>query len=66
MLNKEINYFNKLSEKDRELCNIRLNNPEKTLAELGELMNPPLSKSGVNHRLTNIHKIAEEIKQEEG
>ena len=29
-------------------------------------MNPPLSKSGVNHRLTNIHKIAEEIKQEEG
>ena len=63
---KEINYFNKLSEKDRELCNIRLNNPEKTLAELGELMNPPLSKSGVNHRLTNIHKIAEEIKQEEG
>ena len=29
-------------------------------------MNPPLSKSGINHRFTNIHKIVEELKLEEG
>lgn len=63
---KQKNYFNKLSEKDKELCKLRLNNPDKPLAELGELMDPPLSKSGINHRFTNIHKIAEELKIEEG
>lgn len=63
---KQKNYFNKLSEKDKELCKLRLNNPDKPLAELGELMDPPLSKSGINHRFTNIHKIAEELKLEEG
>lgn len=63
---KQKNYFNKLSEKDKELCKLRLNNPDKPLAELGELMNPPLSKSGINHRFTNIHKIVEELKLEEG
>ncbi|MBO5102505.1 MAG: DNA-binding protein WhiA [Clostridia bacterium] len=45
-----------------ELCMLRLANPEETLDNLAKLMNPPLTKSGVNHRLRKIVKIAEELK----
>ena len=61
---KQMNSFNKLSEKEKILSELRLNNPEKTLAELGEMVNPPLSKSGVNHRFANISRIAEELRKE--
>ncbi len=44
-----------------EMAKLRLNNPDANLKELGELANPPISKSGVNHRLKKILKIAEEI-----
>ncbi len=47
-----------------ELCMLRLANPEETLENLARLMNPPLTKSGVNHRLRKIVKIAEELKAE--
>ena len=61
---KQMNCFNKLTEKEKILSDLRLNNPEKTLAELGEMVNPPLSKSGVNHRFVNISKLAEELREE--
>ncbi len=61
---KQMNCFNKLSEKEKILSDLRLNNPEKTLAELGEMVNPPISKSGVNHRFANISKLAEELREE--
>ena len=32
------------------------------LKELGEMLNPPVGKSGINHRLRKIEKIAEEIR----
>ncbi len=48
-----------------ELCMLRLANPEETLENLAKLMNPPLTKSGVNHRLRRIVKIATEIEEEE-
>lgn len=38
----------------------RLNAPDLTLAELGASMTPPLSKSGVNHRLRRLMAYAEE------
>ncbi len=44
-----------------EMANLRLNNPDANLKELGELVNPPISKSGVNHRLKKIIKISEEL-----
>ena len=44
-----------------EMAKLRLNNPDANLKELGELVNPPISKSGVNHRLKKIIKIAEEL-----
>ncbi|MBO6163216.1 MAG: DNA-binding protein WhiA, partial [Eubacterium sp.] len=44
-----------------ELCEIavlRRDNPELSLTELGELLTPPLGKSGVNHRLRKLREIA--------
>jgi len=37
-----------------------------SLKELGQLLNPPVGKSGVNHRLRKIEGIAEELKKERG
>ncbi|NLW03271.1 MAG: DNA-binding protein WhiA [Clostridiaceae bacterium] len=42
----------------REIALLRLENPGVSLAELGRMMEPPLSKSGVNHRLRKIERIA--------
>lgn len=39
----------------------RLENPDLSLKELGEMMQPPLGKSGMNHRLNRLEKIASEI-----
>jgi len=50
-----------LPEALEEIANLRLLNPEANLKELGDLVNPPISKSGVNHRLKKIIKISEEI-----
>lgn len=43
----------------QELARLRLLHPEATLAELGELMQPPLGKSGVNHRMRQLMQWAE-------
>lgn len=51
----------RLPDNLRQAAELRLNYPEATLAELGDLMEPPVGKSGVNHRLRKIEKIAEEI-----
>lgn len=40
----------------------RLEYPEATLKELGELMEPPLGKSGVNHRLKHLNGLAEDLR----
>jgi DNA-binding protein WhiA len=47
----------------REIAEIRLNYPDVTLKELGEMLDPPIGKSGVNHRLRKIEKIAEELRE---
>ena len=52
-----------LSGNLREICEVRLQNPEIGLSELGKLMTPPLGKSGVNHRFRKLSQIAEEIRQ---
>jgi len=42
-----------------EIARVRLENPDANLKELGEMLNPPLGKSGVNHRLRKLDEIAE-------
>ena len=46
----------------QEIAELRLQYPEESLKELGEILDPPVGKSGVNHRLRKIEKIAEEIR----
>ncbi len=46
----------------REIAEVRLSEPDADMATLGTMLNPPISKSGVNHRLRKISKIAEEIR----
>ena len=49
----------------REIAELRLNYPDESLKELGEMLDPPVGKSGVNHRLRKIEKIAEELRASE-
>ena len=46
----------------REVARLRLENPDSSLKELGEMMATPMGKSGVNHRLRKIEAIAEALR----
>lgn len=43
-----------------EIAMLRAEHPELALEELGTLCNPPVGKSGVNHRFRRLHNIREE------
>lgn len=45
----------------QEMARLRRENPEESLSELAGLINPPISRSGVNHRLKRLVEIANEI-----
>ncbi len=45
----------------RELAELRVENPEVSLRELGELAEPPLSKSAVYHRIRRLEELAGEL-----
>ena len=51
-----------LPETLRQLAEIRLENPDVSLKELGTLLDTPVGKSGVNHRLRKISEIAENLR----
>jgi DNA-binding protein WhiA len=44
------------------MAELRLDEPEASLIELGEMLEPKVSRSCVNHRLKKIEDIAEKIK----
>jgi len=44
----------------REIAYLRLENPDVSLRELGELADPPLSKSAVYHRIRRLEELAED------
>ena len=54
--------FSQLTEELEETAVCRLRYPEATLKELGEMINPPVGKSGVNHRLRKLGRIADELR----
>lgn len=56
--------LDKLPLRLREVARLRLANPDSSLSELGELLEPPVGKSGVNHRFRKIEAIAEKISPE--
>jgi DNA-binding protein WhiA len=45
----------------REIAFLRLEYPDVSLRELGELADPPLSKSAVYHRIRRLEELAEEV-----
>lgn len=51
-----------LNDNLKEMALLRLENPDMSLKGLGELLEPPLGRSGVNHRLKAIERIAEELR----
>ena len=50
-----------LSPSLAQAARMRLEHPEANLKELGEMMTPPVGKSGVNHRFRKIEEIADQL-----
>lgn len=45
----------------QKIARLRLEYPESSLSELEKLLDEPISRSGINHRLNKIVKIAQDI-----
>ncbi len=56
--------FDRLPENLQEIAKLRLSRPEATLKELGEALDPPVGKSGVNHRLRKLGSMAEKLREQ--
>jgi len=54
--------LDKLPLRLQTIASLRLQNPDVSLKELGEMMDPPIGKSGVNHRMRKLEELAEELK----
>lgn len=50
----------------RNMAELRLENPDVSLKELGEMLDKPVGRSGANHRLKKLMEIAERIREERG
>ena len=56
--------FDHLPENLVEAAYARLDHQEATLKELGEALDPPVGKSGINHRLRRLSELADKVRQE--
>ena len=54
-----------LPENLQEIARIRLECEDMTLKELGEMLEHPIGKSGVNHRLRKIEEIANDLRSKQ-
>lgn len=63
---QETKGLEKLPEGLKDMALTRLQYPEASLKELGELLEPPVGKSGVNHRLRKLSEIAEKVRAKQG
>lgn len=63
---REHHGFEKLSDNLREIAEVRLEYPDASLKELGEYLDPPVGKSGVNHRLRKLSEFADKLRVERG
>lgn len=54
--------FKKLPDSLREMAEVRLEHPDSTLSELSQYMDPPVGKSGINHRLRKLSELADKIR----
>lgn len=56
--------FEKLTPTLREMAEVRLDHPDESLQGLGNYLDPPVGKSGVNHRLMKLSRIAQALRSE--
>jgi len=63
MLIQETVGLEELPKNLREVAELRLEYQEATLQELGNMLTPPVGKSGVNHRLRKLNEIAESMRK---
>ncbi len=54
--------FAQLSKALRDVAVLRLQYQDASLKELGQMLEPPVGKSGVNHRLHKLSEYAEELR----
>lgn len=54
--------FKDLPDNLREMAEVRLEHPDATLLELGKFLDPPVGKSGVNHRLRKLSELADRMR----
>ena len=45
----------------QQVAELRYDNPDLSLSELAQLCNPPMSRSGINHRLKRIVDISNDL-----
>ena len=45
----------------QEVAHLRVNHPDYSIQQLADSLSKPLTKSGVNHRLRKINKIADDL-----
>jgi hypothetical protein len=55
--------LDKLPRNLRDVAGARLEEPEASLKEIGEMLSPPVGKSGVNHRLRKISQMAQHLRE---
>ncbi|HOV42256.1 MAG TPA: DNA-binding protein WhiA [Oscillospiraceae bacterium] len=49
----------------KEIAKIRLEYPELSLREMGQMLSKPIGRSGVNHRMKRLSAIAESLRGKE-
>lgn len=57
---KKSGKFNTLSDELKTVAQLRLDYPELSLRDMGQMLTPPISRSGVNHRLTKLINLSQE------
>ena len=60
---REMMGLDSLPDNLKEMALLRLEYPEAPLKELGMYLDPPVGKSGVNHRLRKISEIADGLRE---
>lgn len=48
----------------KEIARLRLEFPEASLKELGQMLDPPVGKSGANHRLRKLEEMAQQLREQ--
>ena len=59
---RDIGGLERLPENLYEMAVCRLENPDTPLKDLGQLLDPPVGKSGVNHRLRKLSQLADQLR----